>query len=238
MCFHDLPVQISIALCAFASLCWAPGCYNLLLSLSWFAQEAGVGFITDHVVKLLLLHLILYSIHSTVTDRRWPMSHWNTPPLKKRAPLTARSSSTGHASVAWHHTTEQYSKTLAGQRQDKSRKHLPRRDLSLNTHQDFPSRTTRQDTLASVVRVDQFCLWEAALESKRRCFSYVILESNVTPTITRSSDSFSTVPPIVSGVGRWCIVHNLETIIILVLLAFNFVPQTSPTHYNPAGVTD
>ena len=51
------------------------------------------------------------------------------------------------------------------------------------------------------------------------------LESNVTPKITRSADSFSTVPTIVNG-GDWgCIVRDLETIIVLVLLAFNFIPQ-------------
>ena len=34
---------------------------------------------------------------------------------------------------------------------------------------------------------------------------------NVTPNITRSLESFSTVPPIVNG-GDWrCIVRNLET---------------------------
>ena len=49
----------------------------------------------------------------------------------------------------------------------------------------------------------------------------VIMESNVTHNITRSSDSFSTVPPIVNR-GDWgCIVRDLETIIVLVLLAFN-----------------
>ena len=50
---------------------------------------------------------------------------------------------------------------------------------------------------------------------------------SLTPNITRSSDSFSTVPPIVY-VGDWgCIVHDLETIIVLVLLAFNFNPERS-----------
>ena len=43
--------------------------------------------------------------------------------------------------------------------------------------------------------------------------------------ITRSSDSFSTVPPIVNAGDFGCIVHDLET--ILVLLAFNFIPQKS-----------
>ena len=41
------------------------------------------------------------------------------------------------------------------------------------------------------------------------------------------SGSFSTVPPIVNG-GDWeCIVRDLETIIVLVLLAFSFIPQRS-----------
>ena len=40
------------------------------------------------------------------------------------------------------------------------------------------------------------------METERRCFSKVILESNVTPNITRSSDYFSTVPPIVHA-GDW-----------------------------------
>ena len=53
------------------------------------------------------------------------------------------------------------------------------------------------------------------------------MESNVTPNITRSSDSFSTVAPIVNY-GDWvCIARDLETIIVLVLLTFNFIPQRS-----------
>ena len=41
----------------------------------------------------------------------------------------------------------------------------------------------------------------------------------------RSADSFSTVPPIVNE-GDWgYMVHDLKTIIVLVLLAFNFIPQ-------------
>ena len=59
------------------------------------------------------------------------------------------------------------------------------------------------------------------MEAERRCFSKVILDSNVTHNITRSSDSFSTVPPIVNK-GDWGrIVRDLEIIIVLVLLAFN-----------------
>ena len=48
---------------------------------------------------------------------------------------------------------------------------------------------------------------------------------NVTPNITRPSDSFNTVP-VVANAGDWgCIVRDLETIIVLVLLAFNFISQ-------------
>ena len=51
------------------------------------------------------------------------------------------------------------------------------------------------------------------------------MESNLTHDTTRSSDSFSTVPPIVNA-GDWgCIVRDLETNIVLVLLAFNLIPQ-------------
>ena len=58
-------------------------------------------------------------------------------------------------------------------------------------------------------------------------FAKVNLESNATPNISRSSDSFSTVPSMVKGGDGGCIVHDLETIIVLVLLAFNFIPQRS-----------
>ena len=57
------------------------------------------------------LHLILYSIHNTETDRRCAGSHANTPPVKKLAPLTTRSSSLRCLSAAEHQTAEQYSKT-------------------------------------------------------------------------------------------------------------------------------
>ena len=64
----------------------------------------------------------------------------------------------------------------------------------------------------------------AALETERRCFSKFILESNVTSNISGSSDSISTVPQIVNGGDRGCILLDLKTIIVLVLLAFNFIP--------------
>ena len=45
------------------------------------------------------------------------------------------------------------------------------------------------------------------------------MESNVTPNITRSSDSFSTVPPIINGGDRECIMSDLETILETVFYA-------------------
>ena len=85
-----------------------------------------------------------------------------------------RSSSSRCVSAAEHHTAEQYSKTG----KTKPQKHLPMSNLSWKTRQDF-------------LKIPS--LWEAALETEWRCFSKVNLESNVTPNISRSSDSFSTV---------------------------------------------
>ena len=47
------------------------------------------------------------------------------------------------------------------------------------------------------------------------------------PDITRSSDFFSTFLPIVNGSDWGCIVHDLESIIVLVLLTSNIIPQRS-----------
>ena len=123
------------------------------------------------------LHLILYSIHWTATDRRWAMSHSTTPLVRNRAPLTARSSSFRCVSAAEHHTAEQYSNKTV---RTKPQNHLSISDPSWNTRQDY-------------LKIPS--LWEAALETERRCFSKVSLESNVIPNITRSSDSFSQFIP-------------------------------------------
>ena len=53
------------------------------------------------------------------------MSHSNTPPLRKQAPLTTRSSSLRSVSAAEHHTAEQYSQTGRTNPQ----KHLPRSNI-------------------------------------------------------------------------------------------------------------
>ena len=159
-------------------------------------------------MKWHYLHLILYSIHNTATDRHCARSHSNTPPVNKLAPRTMWSSSLRCVSAAEHHTAEQYSKTS----KTKPQKRLPRSSLSLNTCQDFLKIPSRR---------------EAALETERGCFSKVILESNVTPDITRSSDSFSTVPKIVNAGGWGCIGYDLGSFIVL--LAFNFIPSRGHT---------
>ena len=78
--------------------------------------------------------------------------------------ITARSFSLRCVLAAEHHTAEQYSKTG----RTKQRKHFSRSDLSLNTLKDF-------------LKIPS--LREAALETERRCFSKVILESNVTANL-------------------------------------------------------
>ena len=140
------------------------------------------------------------SPHNNATLKHTPVRNW--------APQTARSSSLRSVLAAEHQTAEQYSKTG----RTKPQKHLPRIVLSWNTRQDF-------------LKIPS--LWEAALETERRCFQEVILESNVSPNITRSSDYFTTVLPIVNG-GEWgYIVWDLEPITVLVLLTFNFISQRS-----------
>ena len=51
---------------------------------------------------------------------------------------------------------------------------------------------------------------------------YITPNINILPIIYLS---FSTVPPMVNGDDWGCIVRDLETIIVLVLLAFNIIPQ-------------
>ena len=71
-----------------------------------------------------------------------------------------------------------------------------------------------------------------APETEQRCFSKVILESNVVRNVSRSSHSFNTVPPKING-GDWeCIVRYLKTIMISVLLAFNFILKRSYLTYH------
>ena len=154
-------------------------------------------------VHRITLDLIQYT---TICDARLmqtPSLNTNTTDFTVRSSLRC-------VSAAEHHTAEQYFKTG----RTKPRKHLPRSNLSWNTRLDF-------------LKIPS--LWEVAMETERRCFSNVILESNVTPNISRSSDSYCTVPPIVNG-GDWgCTVRHLETIMIRDLVTrIQFLSQVTP----------
>ena len=103
--------RISIPMCNHSTTCDTYGTYG-----TGRAPQSGcIG-----------LHLILYSIHSTATDRRCAMSQSSLPPVKKQAPFTTRSNSLRCVSAAEHHTAEQYSKMG----RTKPRKHLSRSNLS------------------------------------------------------------------------------------------------------------
>ena len=109
------------------------------------------------------------------------MSHLNTPSVRNRSPLTARSNSLRCVTAAEHQTAEQHSKTG----RTKPRKHLIRSYLSWNTSHD---------------QIFEKLFWKLSKD---------------------------TVPQIVNG-GDWgCIVSDLETIVVLVSLEFNFIPQRS-----------
>ena len=62
---------------------------------------------------------------------------------------------------------------------------------------------------------------ELQLWKQRRCFSKVILASNITPNVTRSSASFSTAPSRVNGVEWGCIVRNVDTITVIDVIDMN-----------------
>ena len=120
------------------------------------------------------LHQILYSIHNTATDRRWERSQLIMPPAIKQAPLTTRSSSLRCVSAAEHHTAEQYSKTG----KTKPQKASPNEQFIM----EYPPGLPRDTKSLRSCSEDQA---KMLLKGK--------LESNVTPNISRSSDSFSTV---------------------------------------------
>ena len=62
-----------------------------------------------------------------------------------------------------------------------------------------------------------------------------LFESNVIPNISRTSDSFSIVPPIFD-MGDWgCSVRDPKTIIVLVVLAFNLIQNGHTTHLSCRG---
>ena len=140
------------------------------------------------------------------------------PQLKKLSPLTTQSSSLMCVSTAEHHTTEQYSKTC----RTKSLKHLPKSSLSWNTCQDFLKKSYRRCSRNRAKMILKSHLGIKCHFQYNKVFR--LLQHSL---------------PIVNA-GVWgCIVRDLEAIIALVLLAFNFIHHRSPCYQSGViGVTD
>ena len=130
------------------------------------------------------------------------------PPAIKQAPLTTRSGSLRCVSAATHHTAEHYSKTG----KTKPQKHLPTSNLPWNTLQDFLRIHTKSLRSCSEDRAKMLLKGQLRI----KCHSQYI-------QIIRLLQHRS----IVNGCDWGFSVHDLETIIVLVLLAFNFIPQRS-----------
>ena len=136
------------------------------------------------------------------------MSHSNTPPVRKLAPLTTRSSSLRCVSAAEHHTTEQYSKTG----RTEPRKNLRKNDLSWNTRHDFLK-----------IPVFETLFWKPSEDPSQRASrnqkSLRIWQGHQTPSEQlRMHCALCTMH---------CIVRDLEIVIVIVSLKINFIPQRS-----------
>ena len=113
-------------------------------------------------------------------------------------------------SAAEHHPAE-YFKTG----KTKLRKHLPRR----NYHE-------------MLARISSRCqAFENLLSKPSEDASQKSSWNLITPNKSKSSGSFSTVRPIVNGCNWRCTVRDLEHIIVLVFLAFNFILQRHTMHW-------
>ena len=78
------------------------------------------------------------------------MSHSNTPPVRNRAPLTARSSSLRCVSAVEHQTAEQYSKTG----RTKPQRHLPRTLY----HETLARTSSRYQVFAKLLSAFLICM--------------------------------------------------------------------------------
>ena len=116
------------------------------------------------------------------------MSHSNTPPVKKRAPLTTRSSSLIKVCIC---SRAPHCRTVLKSGQEKTTKASPKKQSIKKYSPGLP-------------RDPKY--FRSCLETQRRWIT-VILESNVTPNISTTSDSFSTVTPIINGGGVWLRMH-------------------------------
>ena len=95
----------------------------------------------------------------------------------------------------------------------KPRKHHPRDDLSWNTCQDLYTIVIHS-------------LLEAALDRVKMLLKYH-LGINCYSQYNKVVRLLQYVPPIVNS-GDWgCVVRDMQTMIVFVFLAFNFIPQRS-----------
>ena len=69
-------------------------------------------------------------------------------------------------------------------------------------------------------------LWKPSEDASQKS-SWNQMSLPIYQSIYQGHQEYITVPPIVNLVDWGCIVHDLETIIVLILLAFNFIPQRS-----------
>ena len=145
------------------------------------------------------------------------MLHSNAPPVKKRDPLTTRSSILRCVSAAEHH------QGLGTALKNSTPKHAGQNAESISQEEICHVMLARTSSIyAKSLR--------SSLETERR-YSQKSSWKQMSLPIIFPLDSVSAAPTIVNGDGWGRVVRDLKTIIVLVLLAFNFTPQRS--HYSP-----
>ena len=146
-------------------------------------------------------------MHNSATDRRCARLQSKTPAARKPALLTTLSSSLKCESAAEHHTAEQYSKTGM-----------------INCSKTISEGATDHE-IPEILSHDTKPL-SCSTGNKAKVLLKGHLSIKRYPNITRSADSFRTVPSWVDGVNWVLTVRDLETIIVLVLLAFRLLLGT------------
>ena len=155
----------------------------------WHVRR-GRGCIGLHN-PLYYVCICIHEICPRSTMSNVPLKHT---PVKKLAILTTRSSSLRCVYLQSNSTTK-----LAGRNPGS----IPMKEFIMEYSPRLPQESRYQ--------VFEKLLWKRA-----QMLLKIHLESNVTPNISRSSDSFSTVLSIINRGGWRCIVRDLETIIVLV----------------------
>ena len=160
-------------------------------------KEGGSGYTCSSKAYKILLQ---------IDDEQ---GHIQLTPVKKLAPLTTRSSTLRCVSADEHYTAEQHSKTGRTK---------PR---SIFQEAIYPGILARTST--RYLKPLRSC---SGNQVKMFLKSHLGIEchSQYNKVVT---DTFNTIPPIVNAGDCGCIVRDLETIIVLFFLAFNFISQRS-----------